>query len=176
MTWAHAESLIVDSELADAYHFVDTYETIIDAPPAVVWPQIANIRSWMDAASMIHEAGPYGAEGEVFRLYEGQDYFAEAVKLIPNTLLLLANLPANVEGEDMVGIAMITLTDIGGQTLVSSFMSRQFHWPVDAENPLRARRESAEYREFNRAAWEDRFFVRLHELVEQSQSLESTRQ
>ncbi|HSG66450.1 MAG TPA: hypothetical protein VLD39_15685, partial [Gammaproteobacteria bacterium] len=165
---AFAETAIIDSELASAYHFVDTYEILIDRPPDVVWPQLVNIGSWMHEFAMIHESGPVGAEGEVLRLYEGQDFFVEIVKVVPGKLILIANLPSTMQGEEMVGVGMLTLTEVDGKSLVSNFMSRHMSWPDRAENPLRARRESAEYRELNRELWQQEFFGRLRELAESS--------
>jgi hypothetical protein len=163
---AFAETAIIDSELASAYHFVDTYEILIDQPPDVVWPQLVSIGSWMHEFAMIHESGPVGAEGEVLRLYEGQDFFVEIAKIVPGRMILLVNLPSTFQGEEMVGVGMLTLTEIDGKSLVSSFMSRQLSGPPEAIDPLRARRESAEYRELNRQMWQERFFGRLRELAE----------
>jgi hypothetical protein len=115
---------------------------------------------------MIHESGPVGAEGEVLRLYEGQDFFVEIAKIVPGRMIVLVNLPSTFQGEEMVGVGMLTLTEIDGTSLVSAFMSRQVSGPAGAVDPLRARRESAEYRELNRQMWQERFFGRLRELAE----------
>ena len=164
---ARGEPFIIDSRLADSYHFVDTYEIVIDRPPADVWPYLVDQATWLNA-EIAHESGPHDAEGEILRLYPGQDFFVEIVKLIPERMFALANLPSNIDGEESVGIAMLTLTDLGGQTLVSSFMARHYYWTGDGPNPLRERRASEEFQEFNRAAWEDELLPRLRELVEAS--------
>jgi hypothetical protein len=84
----------------------------------------------------------------------------------PASLRVLANLPSNIEGEESVGIAMMTLTEVDGKTLVSNFMARHYDWTGDGPNPLRDRRASDEFRESNRAAWEGQLLPRLRELVE----------
>ena len=162
---AHAEDFIVDSELAASYHFVATYEILIDRPPADVWPVLIDQASWTDFA-MLHESGPRNAEGEVLRLYPGQEFFIEIIELIPERMFVVANLPSNIEGEESVGIAMMTLSEVDGKTLVTNFMARHYNWTGDGPNPLRARRASAEFREFNRAGWEDQLLPRLRDLVE----------
>lgn len=161
---AHAEPFFIDSEFANSYHFVDTYEILIERPPDVVWPQLANLASWMGA--MLHESGPVGAEGEVFRLYEGQNFFAQIVKIVPEKMLVVVNLPSSVEGEELEGISMLTLTEVDGSTLVSNFMSRHFHWIGAGPDVRRERRTSPEYQEFNREMWEEQLLPRLRELAE----------
>lgn len=162
---ASADPAIVESALGDSYHFVDTYEILIDETPDKVWPHLVDVASWMYEFSMIHESGPKAAEGAVFRLYEGQDYFMQLAKLVPGRLLVAVNLPSSVGGEELVGIAMLTLTEIEGKTLVSNFMARQSVWTRDAPNTLRMRRESAEFQESTQERW-NRFLARLRELAE----------
>jgi len=161
-----AQPVIIDSELATAYHFVDHYEILIDAPAEVVWPQLLDLRAWMEGFDYTLVAGTPHTEGAVMRLYESQDFLVEIVKIIPQKLLVLVNLPSVMQGEESTGLAMLTLTDVDGKTLVASFMSRQYYWPLAEPNPFRARRESAEYQEFNRAGWEERMLPRLRALVE----------
>lgn len=161
----HAAPVIIDSRLADSYHFVDTYEIVIDRSPADVWPFLVDQTLWLNS-EMMHESGPRNAEGEVLRLYPGQEFFIEIVDMIAERMLVVANLPSNIDGEESVGIAMMTLTDVAGSTLVSVFMARHYYWTGDGANPVRARRESAEFRAFNRATWDDQLLPRLRDLVE----------
>jgi hypothetical protein len=162
---ASAEPFFVDSDAADSYHFVDAYEIVIDRTPEVVWPILVDQSLWTDF-EMIHESGPRNAEGEVLRLYPGQDFFVQIVNLIPERMMVVANLPSTMEGEASIGLAMLTLADLGGKTLVSNFMVRYYDWTADGPNPLRARRESAEYQAFNREMWQERYLPRLRELAE----------
>lgn len=162
---ASADTVIIDSELADSYHFVDTYEVLIDEPPVKVWPHLVAVGSWMYEFSMIPESGPKDAEGAVFRLYEGQDYFMQLAKVIPGRLLVAVNLPSSVGGEELVGIGMLTLTEVDGKTLVSNFMTRQSVRTQGTSNTLRERRQSAEFQENTRDQW-NRFLARLRELAE----------
>jgi hypothetical protein len=171
MPTTHAEPFIIDSDLADSYHFVDSYEIVIDRPAADVWPTLIDQTAWLNA-EMTHESGPRNAEGEVLRLYPGQEFFVEIIELMPNRMFAVANLPSDIDGEKSVGIAMMTLTDVDGATLVSIFMARHYYWTGDGANPVRARRESAEFRELNRATWEDQLLPRLRDVVEGGPRLE----
>lgn len=162
---ASADTVIIDSKLAESYHFVDTYEILIDEDPPKVWPHLVDVKSWMYEFSLIHESGPRNAEGAVFRLYEDQDYFMELAKLIPEKLAVAVNLPSSVDGEQLVGIGMFTLTEVDGKTLVSTFMTRQFVQLSDTANALRERRESPEFQDDTQERW-NRFMTRLKELAE----------
>ena len=164
-----ANDRMIESELADSYHYVDHYEVLIDAPSEDVWPHLLDMGSWMHGFDMLHESGPTGSEGQVLRIYEGQDFFLEIVKIIPGRVLVGVNLPSNMEGEESVGISMMTLTDVDGKTLVSNFMSRRYDWAEDAPNPLKERRGSGAFRELNRSLWEDSL-ARLKALAEHSRS------
>jgi hypothetical protein len=159
---ASGQHTIVDSDLADAYFFVDHYEILIERSPEDVWPHILDLPSWM---GLIHESGPRGEVGEVFRLYEGEDFFFETTKLIPHRLLFGVLHPFEIQGEESLGMGMVVLTDLGGKTLVSNFMSRHFAWFEDAPNPVRERRESVEYLEQTRNM-QNAGLARLKEQVE----------
>lgn len=159
---------IMDSELADSYHFVDRYQVVIDRPADEVWPQLLDFGSWMFDFDMEHVSGPYRGEGEVFRIYGGQDFFLEVVKLIPGRLIVVVNQPSSMQGEQSVGIAMLTLAETGGATLVSNFVSRQYDWTQDGPNPLRATRASDSFQATTRNQWQQHL-LRLRELVEARQ-------
>jgi hypothetical protein len=159
---ASGQPEIIDSNLADSYFFVDHYEIVIDRSPEEVWRYILDLPTWM---GLIHESGPRGEVGEVFRLYEGEDFFFETTNLIPNRLLVGVLQPFEIEGEESLGMGMLVLTDLGGKTLVSNFMSRHFAWFQEAPNPMRERRESAEYVESTQRM-QNTVLARLKELVE----------
>ncbi len=149
------------------YHFVSHYSIEIDASPADVWPQLIDVGSWMYEFELALESGTPGEEGEVRRLYSGQGFFIQITKLIPNELLVFANLPSNFNGEHSTGTAVITLGEAGDITTVRLTMSRRFSWDGAEPNPHRATRESAEFQENTRAMWQDRFLNRLKSLVEE---------
>jgi hypothetical protein len=163
---ASAQHTIVDSSAANAYFFVDHYEIVIDAPPESVWPHALDLPAWM---GLIHESGPRGEVGEVYRLYDGEEFFFETTRLIPQRLLLGVLHPFEIQGEQSLGMGMIVLTDLGGRTLVSNFMSRHFAWLQDGPNPLRERRESADYLELTNSMQTENL-ERLKALVEQAQN------
>ena len=144
---ALAQHTIIDSELVEAYFFVDHYETVIERAPEDVWGHVLNLPAW---TGMIHESGTEQAVGEVLRLYEGEDFFLKISELIPNRLLVCTLQPFEIDGEESLGLAMFVLTDLGSETLVSTFWSRHFGWLQDGPNPLRERRESQEYLDLNR--------------------------
>lgn len=160
---AFAQHTIIDSELAEAYFFVDHYETVIEKTPEEVWSQLVNLPSW---TGMTHEAGPERAVGEVLRLYEGEDFFLEVSQQIPSRLLMGTLQPFVIEGEESLGLLMLVLTDLGSETLVSMFWSRHFAWFQDGPNPLRERRESREYLDLNKNS-QNAILARLKQIAEQ---------
>lgn len=162
---ASAETVIIDSELAPSYHFVDTYEIWIDESPDKVWPHLLNVASWMYDFSMIHESGAENEEGATYRLYEGQEYYIQLAKLIPEKLVVAVNLPSSVGGEQLAGIGMFVLTEIDGKTLLSNFMTRHFVELDDSGNVLRETRVSPEFQRTTQERW-NRFLTRLKELAE----------
>ena len=164
-TWA---SETVTPELGgSSYYFVSHYTVEIDAPAAKVWQQLVDIGSWMYEFDLTLESGTPGQEGEVRRLYAGQEFFVEITKLIPNRLLVFANLPSTFNGEHSTGVAIITLGEVDGVTTVNLTMSRRYTWNSSEPNPHRITRESSEFQERTRAMWQDRFLGRLRSLVEE---------
>jgi hypothetical protein len=104
---------------------------------------------------MIHVSGPRHGEGEVFRLYNGENFFMQVTKIIPDKLLVGVNLPTAQQGESaLAGIVMVTLTGQGAKTVVSMFMSRQYSWFGKAPDPLRKVRGSERFAESRRAGFE----------------------
>ncbi len=149
----------------DSYHVVFHHQIKIQKPAAIVWPHLIRQNSWIDF-DLIHVSGPRLQEGEVFRLYEGQEFYVQTIKLIPNELYVGVNLPSTFEGEDSTGIAVFSLTESDGKTVVTVTMSRQYFWVGDGPNPMRKIRESEQFRESTRALWEEKFLPRLRELAE----------
>jgi hypothetical protein len=163
----HAQSAVSiwGSDLANSYHYMDRYEIMIDASPQEVWPRLLDFGSWMYDFDMKHESGPEAGEGATYRLYEGQDFFFRVVAVVPEKMVVGINLPSTLEGEASVGVAMMALAEFDGRTLVSNFMARQYEWHDADPNPIRARRESVDFQEFNERMWNG-FLERLRDLVE----------
>ncbi len=161
-----ASESITDEPTSNAYYYSSHYSIEIDAPASTVWENLIDLGSWMYEFDMALESGTPGREGEVRRLYVGQDFFIETTKVIPNELLVFANLPASFNGESSTGIAVISLYEATGVTTVRLTMSRRYSWDSDEPNPMRSMRESAEFQERTRAMWEDRFLGRLRSLAE----------
>lgn len=155
--WAGVSPL--HNRFGDSYYFVDHYDIVIDRPADAVWPHMTDLASWLTPVAgkgMIHVAGPRHGEGEVFRLYRGQDFFLQITKIIPNKLIMGVNLPASQRGEKAVaGVVMMTLMSKGSKTVVSVFMSRQYSWFAKTPDPLRKVRESAQFAKSRRASFEE---------------------
>ena len=81
------------------YHVTFHYQTIIERPAEDVYPHVINMGSWIDF-DFIHVSGPRAQEGEVFRLYEGQEFYFKTIKQIPNRLYVGVNLPSTFKGEE----------------------------------------------------------------------------
>ncbi len=163
---ANASETVTSEPDGSSYHFVSHYSVDVNASAPAVWQQLIDVRSWMYEFDLSLESGTPGAEGEVRRLYPGQEFFIEITKVIPNELLVFANLPATLNGEYSTGIAVITLGEREGTTTVNLTMSRRYSWDSDEPNAQRAMRESPEFQERTKAMWQDRFLGRLRSLVE----------
>ena len=77
-----------------SYHFVSQYGVEIGAPVSTVWNQLIDLSSWMYEFDLVLESGTPGKEGEVRRLYLGQEFFIEIIKLIPNELMVFSIYPS----------------------------------------------------------------------------------
>lgn len=164
---ATASETITPEPGESSYHFVSHYTVEVNAPASAVWKQLVDVGSWMYEFELSLESGTPGHEGEVRRLYSGQDFFIEITKVIPKELLVFANLPSSFNGEYSTGVAMITLSEANEITTVSLTMSRRYSWDSTDPNTQRSMRESPEFQERTRAMWQERFLGRLRELVEE---------
>ncbi len=149
-----------------SYHFVSHYRVTIGASARIVWSHLINLGSWMFEFEMSHVAGTPGQEGEIRRLYAGQDFFMLITHSVPGELLVIANLPSTFKGEFSTGIGVISLVESEGKTTVDLTMSRRYSWDEERQNPMQQVRESPEFIENTRAMWEDRFLQRLRILSE----------
>ncbi len=161
-----SEAITVEPD-GTSYHFVSHYAVAIDAPANVVWKHLRELGSWMYEFELLPVSGTPGEEGEVRRLYSGQDFFIEITKVIPDRLFVFANLPSEFNGEHSTGVAVITLNEVDEITTVNLTMSRRYSWGSKEPNPHKSMRESAELRKRTRAKWHDRFLGRLRKLVEE---------
>lgn len=158
-----SESL-VDEPDGDTYNFVSHYAVKIEAPAARVWAHLIELGSWMYDFEMKPVAGFNALEGKVLQLYEGQQFYVQITKAIPQRLLVIANLPTSMEGEQLTsGISVTMLTEHEGTTTVDLTMSRRYSWPQPGENHLKKRRQSDAFIANTRATWA-RFLSRLSTL------------
>lgn len=165
-TAGHAEGVLTSEPNPNSYHYVSHYAVRIDAPADVVWPHLRRLNEWMYEFELSQVAGTPGTEGEVRRLYAAEDFLIQVTHQIPDKLLVIANLPSRFEGEDSTGVAVITLNESDGSTIVDLTMSRRYTWRGEGDDPQRARRASAAFSEQSRAMWQDRFLGRLRSLAE----------
>ena len=163
---ARASETVTPEPDSSAYHYVSHYSIDIDAPAGDVWTQLIKLEAWMYEFDLTLESGTAGEAGETRRLYAGQDFFVEITKVIPNELLVFANLPSTFNDESSIGVAVMTLNEANGETTVNLTLSRRYSFSGSDPNPQRAVRESAEFQERTRAMWEDRFLERLKSLAE----------
>lgn len=161
---AFASETLIDEPDGKSYNFVSHYSIEIKAPAETVWKQLTDLGSWMVDFEMKPISGFNELEGQVLRLYEGQDFYVQITKAIPGELLVIANLPASMEGERLTsGISVMTLTERDGRTTVDLIMSRRYTSSQPGENHLKSRRQSKAFLETTRATW-NRFLGKLLEL------------
>ena len=133
---ASASETVTPEPDGSSYHFVSHYTVEIDSPASTVWDQLVDVGSWMYEFDLALESGTPGEEGEVRRLYAGQEFFIEITKMIPNELLVFANLPATFNGEASSGVAIITLSETDEVTTIDLMMSRRYSWDGTEPNPV----------------------------------------
>ena len=162
-----ASTSLTDEPEGGVYNFVTYYRISIDAPVSTVWHQIVDLPSWMYDFELSNVSGEPGKEGEVLRLYEGQDFQIQIIKIVPNQLLLVANLPLNFKGELSQGIGAFSLHETSPtQTTVDLIMRRRYTWMGEGNNPIKATRQSKEFVDGTNAMWRDKFLARLKSLSE----------
>lgn len=159
---AQVSALNIDRD--DSYYYVDHFEIIIDKPVSDVWPHVLAMGTWMPW--MATEYSPEGTvqEGKKINLYG--DSYIEVVKIIPQKMILLANLPSVENGEQSQGIAMVSVADVNGNTLVSIFMSRIYLGSEASNNAQRLTRESAEFAKQRKEVFQNNFLKKLKSLAE----------
>jgi len=163
-TYAISSESLIDEPDGQSYNFVSHYSVEIDAPAKQVWKHLVDLGSWMYDFEMKTVAGFDKLEGRVLRLYEGQDFHVQITKAVSDKLLVIANLPTSMEGEQLAsGISVTTLTEHAGKTNVGLTMSRRYVWTGQGENHLKARRQSEAFIRNTRANW-NRFLGKLAEL------------
>ena len=151
---------------SETYNFVAHYRVQIDASREAVWPYLIDFKSWMYEFELSTIAGTPGSEGQVVRLYEGQDFKIQVTRVIHDEMVAIVNLPITFDGELGTGTAVMTLHDSAGGCEMALTMSRRYSWQGEGENPLRATRETAEFHARTDAMWQDRFLTRLKALAE----------
>jgi uncharacterized protein YndB with AHSA1/START domain len=160
-----ASGTLVPEPGSDSYRFVSHYRITIDVPVSTVWKHLVDVGAWMYEFDMTLESGVPGEVGEIRRLYSGQEFLVQITKVVPNEMLAISNLPSTFNGEYSTGVSVITLNESNGGTVVDLTMSRRYEWRGEGENPMQARRASAEFNASTDATW-GRFLERLRSLCE----------
>jgi len=158
-----ASETLTEEPDGNSYNYVSHYSIEINAPVETVWANLVNFGSWMYEFEMEPISGQGELEGQVLRLYEGQDFFMQVTKAIANELLVIVNLPSSMEGELSTGVAVTSMREIEGKTTVNLTMSRRYTWNGSGDNHLKSRRQSKTFNENTRALW-NRFLGKLEEL------------
>ncbi len=154
----------IDASSGDSYYYIDHFETVIDKPADEVWPHVIEMGKWMPW--MANDESKAGKISEHDRVHLYGDYYVEVVKIVPQKLIILANLPAEDEGGESQGVAMISTSEFKGKTLVSIFMSRIYYWFEDEPDPLRATRESSDFSSNRKVTFQGNFLAKLKQLAE----------
>lgn len=161
-----AATSLIDEPEGDSYHLVSHYQITIDAPVDEVWPWASNLRSWMYEFELAPVSGERGKAGEVLRLYEGEEFQIQLLEVVPERMLMIANLPSESQGEVATGIAILNLHGRGSSTEVNLVMSRRYTWTGDGANPHQAVRQTEDFVRSTDTMWRDRFLARLRCLAE----------
>lgn len=167
-SWALAATSLVDEPGEASYRFVSYHSVAIDAPVDVVWTQLLDLKSWMYEFELATVSGERGQVGEVLRLYEGQAFMIQLIALVPNEVLVMANLPSTFQGETSTGIGVMSLYRQEGQTIVELTMSRRYTWMGEGVNEQRKTRESETFVQGVEEMWRGRFLARLRCLAERN--------
>jgi hypothetical protein len=164
-SYADSESLTPEPS-PETYNFVTHYRVQVDATKEQIWRHLVNLKSWMYEFELSTISGAPGTEGQILRLYEGQEFKIQVAKVIPREMIVIVNLPMTFKEEYVTGIGVVTLHQTERGTEVSLTMSRRYTWAGEGENPLRATRSSEQFQDETRSMWQDRFLGRLKELAE----------
>ncbi|WP_299944215.1 hypothetical protein [uncultured Microbulbifer sp.] len=154
----------IESNFGDSYYYVDHFEIIIDKPANEVWPHVLEMGKWMPWMNQGNSKDSQISENDRVHLYG--EFYIEVVKIIPQKMILLANLPAVEEGEESQGVAMVSISESNGVTQVSMFMSRIYNWFEPEINYKRATRESVEFSNQRKSTFRDNFLGKLKQLSE----------
>lgn len=90
------------------------------------------------------------------------------VALVPNEVLVMANLPSTFQGETSTGIGVMSLYRQEGTTIVELTTSRPYTWAGEGVNEQRKTRESETFVRGVDKMWRGRFLERLRCLAERN--------
>ena len=162
-----AKDFISQEAEISSYNYVSNYEISIKSPPALVWKNLENLKSWMYTFELSHHSGAKGEVGEVLRLYPNQEFYIQITGKVENKLLTIVNLPSEFNGEKSTGVGVISLVAAGSETLVQLTMSRRYTWIGEGENTMKRKRESEEFQRSTAKMW-DNFLSKLKEISEKT--------
>ncbi len=176
VTQVSADDSLVSEPNDKIYNYVSHYEVLIKAPAEEVWPVLRDLSKWMYAFDLSPVSGDKGEEGEILRLYPEQDFLIQITKIVPNKLLVIANLPSTFRQELSTGVASISLQEMAGNSIVRIVMSRRYSWLGEGDNPMKEFRKSEEFALNSKALWQGRLLGKLKYLVENKSTIENEEQ
>lgn len=149
----------------DSYYYTDHFEVTIDRPLNDAWPYVQAMGLWIPwVAGSDNNTGPV-AEGDLINVYSS--FYVEVVKVIPEKMIVMVNLPNSQPSEGTQGIVMVTVKSVAeNKTLVSIFMSRVYFWFSDSKNELRSKREMEGFTNYRRKKFKDNLLKNLKLLAE----------
>lgn len=106
----------LESGLGNSYNYADHFDIVINKPVDEVWPHVINMSTWMSWMANKNTETSEVLEGDKINLYG--DFYIEVAKVIPKKMILLVNPPAIERGEQTQGIAMVSIVEHDGKTLV----------------------------------------------------------
>lgn len=159
-----AQVSALDADIGDSYYYVDHFEITIDKQVSDVWPHVIEMGAWMPWMAIKDSPSNIVQEGQKVNLYG--DSYIEVVKIIPEKMVLLANLPNVENGEESQGIAMVSLVESEGKTIVSIFMSRIYSQTGALKSTQRSTRESIDFSTQRKEMFKGNFLEKLKQLAE----------
>jgi hypothetical protein len=144
-----------------------------EKPVGVVWPIFKNFNLWMNRYGYVWSAIPADEENGIVYLGNRSNEFGTNTpyvirKVIPECLIYLESLPHALPGKNAywTGHNVVNLREVGGRTVITSFMEHTF---FSHELPVEELRKIAADLMFEKGAigfWRNYFIPDLRSLIE----------
>jgi hypothetical protein len=164
------------------FHFgyASVAEIDIGAAAGRVWPELIDMKKWVEDFDFKIVSGTHGEEGELNYLWpagaEGLHITAgprtsesaivlKTLTIVPNKLWYGVNPWRVRHGIGSTGANILTLTEIGAITRVTAIRSKEYICRSDAERE-KLRSNTLQYQPIAQARWTDKYLPRLKLLSE----------